>query len=1086
MAVPALYNNTPGVGSISWDGFNIRYAGQSFSVPAGYSANKFVWWQFNKGADAEPGVRTQLMLNSEMRVASTGWASTVAAYTGSRQAEGDGSFRWRATPIVAAPTTGQYALQMSTSTTHGPWTAGDHAFIRIQARMAPGKTRTFRFLPRYYLSNVAGAFIAAPATVDVTLNDTWQEIYMDCGTMPAATVADGISLWVREPTVAGGWALDGTDYVEFRKPVLASGPDWGPDSSFGGSTTDTADWDYAWTGTVNASPSTATPKVPWMPTLNAADTLPTTLTGDDLLLFLNKNGTAVGAQTTQVIDGSLIVSQSILADALSANSVTGEKILAGTVSAVHIAAGSIGTNLLEALAVTADKIAANTITGDKIAANTIDAQRLQANTITSNEIQAGAITGELLSGDIVLGSKITTGDIDQDEDSPTYGQVVGQRVELDHAGMRLVDALGQNLVNLPTDPGQANFFRGAVQTTSLRVLGGTSIESLGNEIAKGASIILAKGVAAPVQSPTLAVSYDTIRFDTSTKLTASSTVFGPNLGNFAFNPANATAFTYDTNSNTWIIAHTVPGGARVSRFNLDGSHYMVDTGGGVMKPHADDFSDWVISGLVQKPGAFSASILGRVGGVWYLIGQPPGEAVTGYFNKFTSSNTAQWPTLSYDAGADRYIIAETVASTDKIRMRRAAVNTGPIGTNATISSTTELAAATGRSGSLTAGLFGQFDFGTNKYVWSASGSYSTVWVAPGVAGATSTAADNFLTPQSGMKGLVWDGANFWSLGPDGTCYKHHSWTWTDSNAYIHAAVSNYDSDAGGTGTHETGLGAKSYLLRRKRAKLSVTIPGVPDKGGTDDPDRYRLYTALATTSAPPADSAFKLQQTGVNALDPSLPTTLVLTGTNESGAANVPVPFPGVDPARFYSAGTDANGAIIDLLGDGSGRMGPLKWDSAGKDLAPRIRAKRTTDSAAIASASGLTTKIAFPDLDYNVGFAAPTESGAAFTIPSAGLYDIIVNLPWSGSTAGRRGCVLTVNASTTPAGGDASVIGGSNISATNAGGAPNQIDIRGRPFAGGEVLRVWVGQNSGSSLTIDAVNYGIPEITIVKVGPTP
>jgi len=94
------------------------------------------------------------------------------------------------------------------------------------------------------------------------------------------------------------------------------------------------------------------------PTLVYTDSLNSiTVTDDDLLLFLNKNGTPVNAQKTQVVEGSLIVEQSILADALAANSVTAEKILAGSVDATKIKAGTI----------TANEMAADSITGRELA-----------------------------------------------------------------------------------------------------------------------------------------------------------------------------------------------------------------------------------------------------------------------------------------------------------------------------------------------------------------------------------------------------------------------------------------------------------------------------------------------------------------------------------------------------------------------------------------------------------------------------------------------------------------------------------------------------------------------------------------------
>src|SRR3954453_6433855 len=97
------------------------------------------------------------------------------------------------------------------------------------------------------------------------------------------------------------------------------------------------------------------------------------ITTDDCLLFLNKNGIPVAVPTAQGIDGSLIVSGSILADAIGA----------GQVNATHIQAGTVTT----------DKLAAGLITADKIATGAIQTGALAADAITGKTITGGSIIG---------------------------------------------------------------------------------------------------------------------------------------------------------------------------------------------------------------------------------------------------------------------------------------------------------------------------------------------------------------------------------------------------------------------------------------------------------------------------------------------------------------------------------------------------------------------------------------------------------------------------------------------------------------------------------------------------------------------
>lgn len=76
----------------------------------------------------------------------------------------------------------------------------------------------------------------------------------------------------------------------------------------------------------------------------------------DLLLFVNRNGVGVYAYKTSILDGSLIVNDSIWANAIAANqintahlqadSITSEKVAADAINAKHIAAGSIGAESL--------------------------------------------------------------------------------------------------------------------------------------------------------------------------------------------------------------------------------------------------------------------------------------------------------------------------------------------------------------------------------------------------------------------------------------------------------------------------------------------------------------------------------------------------------------------------------------------------------------------------------------------------------------------------------------------------------------------------------------------------------------------
>jgi hypothetical protein len=201
--------------------------------------------------------------------------------------------------------------------------------------------------------------------------------------------------------------------------------------------------------------------------LQAGDILPT-LGADDLLLFLNKNGTPVNAVSASIVDGSIIVTGSILADAIAANTLTGGKLIVGAVSAREVAANAITATQLAANSVVADKLAANSVIAGKVAADSITATEIAARTITAAELVVGTITaasgilaalsvtdanianlsvGKLVAGsltaDITLSAQIKTAD-------------TGARVVLSALGLRAFNAAGALTVAINTD-GTASF-----------------------------------------------------------------------------------------------------------------------------------------------------------------------------------------------------------------------------------------------------------------------------------------------------------------------------------------------------------------------------------------------------------------------------------------------------------------------------------------------------------------------------------------------------------------------------------------------------------------------------------------------------
>jgi hypothetical protein len=183
-------------------------------------------------------------------------------------------------------------------------------------------------------------------------------------------------------------------------------------------------------------------------TLKASNEFPE-LTAADALVLLNKNGTAMLVPGATVLDGALIVPGTILAEALSANSVTGEKILAGEIDTAHlaagaitadtiaagaigaaaIAAGAIAADHLSADAVTTGKIVSEAVTADKLAANSVTANKIAANAVTAAKIDAAAVTATKIDAEAVTADKLAANSVTADKIN--VGAVTAAKIDVD-------------------------------------------------------------------------------------------------------------------------------------------------------------------------------------------------------------------------------------------------------------------------------------------------------------------------------------------------------------------------------------------------------------------------------------------------------------------------------------------------------------------------------------------------------------------------------------------------------------------------------------------------------------------------------
>lgn len=140
----------------------------------------------------------------------------------------------------------------------------------------------------------------------------------------------------------------------------------------------------------------------------------------------------------------------------------------------------------------------------------------------------------------------------------------------------------------------------------------------------------------------------------------------------------------------------------------------------------------------------------------------------------------------------------------------------------------------------------------------------------------------------------------------------------------------YDSDTLG-GTHETKASPiYSMPAKMPRTWQLITPPPANDTGNQDAPNCHRIYASNTVGGTK------RLQ--GVT----SGPSASFILGPYSAASGTTPPATnsfltSGITPAEIKSEKTDANGPIISLKGDGSGRVGPLSWDGDGLGLKGKI-----------------------------------------------------------------------------------------------------------------------------------------------------
>lgn len=150
-----------------------------------------------------------------------------------------------------------------------------------------------------------------------------------------------------------------------------------------------------------------------------------------------------------------------------------------------------------------------------------------------------------------------------------------------------------------------------------------------------------------------------------------------------------------------------------------------------------------------------------------------------------------------------------------------------------------------------------------------------------------------------------------------------TWYWLDAYQKPSASFTYtwYDSDTGGSGVAESKPSPARTFQPEWGADVLVRTPMPPDDGTADAPNTIRLY--IDNKRQTPEFTADEL-------LNGRIVTTYGTSGVGApltSGFATRPQTTPG----GYESGKSDIAGPLWELNGDGSGRVGPLSWTSAGQ-----------------------------------------------------------------------------------------------------------------------------------------------------------
>lgn len=677
-------------------------------------------------------------------------------------------------------------------------------------------------------------------------------------------------------------------------------------------------------------------------------------------------------------------------------------------------------------------------------------------TVTTEHLLAGSVTGEKFASELSVSSKFIVGATDE------FGIPFGRRGEWSPEAFRFVNPDETLLLNIPGDPDENAHYDGDLTIRTATVREGLSIQSPYNEITSDSGLTLAAGVSNPSGKPGLTIGYDTVTLQQVSRAGQS----GSTMGTFALNPGNVTCICPTTDANIFWVVERRSNGSRIWRYNLTTGENVQDSSGNYLW----DYGDWRITGMAILDDGDDVWI-GEWSGnnKWYLNRSLHSPPLNIYDTRVGVAGS--WPTVVTD-GTDWFIMeSRTGGFLGQMIVRRIGWNSTNFGEVPKVQDIT-LGAGTGSTigTHVSGGRVGAMDLGGTRVAYLFQSASTDVRAANH---ATNATRDSSLEWPSGMassqRGFMWHPATstWYGLDASGTLIKYTTQT-LSGGTHCHVANSIYDSDAGGTGTHETLIGPKATIAMRKRALLRVSIPTVPVAGGgDDDPDKYRLYAAQNSSATPPASTSFRLQAEGTTPTTGPGSATLTTLAT-ATAAPPTTNNFPNATPAYVRSIATDGGGdARWNFKGDGTGNMGNLELASGVVNIGrsqiwAQTGANSCSDSTFTFHDGGWTSILG--DHTTNDGWTGIIYTGLGiWTVLETGWYEINFCYSWA-SQINRRLLFMFVD-ETTPGTGNA-YKRRSDYAGPSGGAQTFLSELNAKPYLTvGQTLKFGMFQTSGVTL---------------------